>query len=116
MNKELNTYNKKTIIRTRYFLNIVWGIALTSLLFVYDQKLQSPIGELLLDNNYQNFFLYIIPFLAIQGFFHWLILEHFYPQKRITNVFWVLFMPVLSLVSYAFLLGALYAQVFKSLR
>ena len=57
---------------------------------------------------YIRFIVFLTPFLIAQAFFHGLVLNRFYPDKRLSNTIWVIMMPVLFTISFALVLFLMY--------
>jgi hypothetical protein len=108
-----------SIFLKRLILNIAWLLALVAVSYLYDQTLSRI--EILRDFFrdipwYAGISMLYIPFIAIQSIFQWFTLKHFYPKERLGNIIWIMLMPFLFVICYAYLQAYLFAQAISHLR
>jgi len=104
MHTELDETGKTSFFKRRIFikrllLNVGWLIIMVLAYFVYALSFRRSTPDYLFP-GYKALMVFYIPFLFFQGILHWFTLEHFYPEKRIGNIVWVVVMPVLILIGY----------------
>ena len=102
MNKEATP--KRSIRLSRWLLNFLWwiGIVCMGIAIAYISALFA------IRPWYIRFIVFLTPFLIAQAFFHGLVLNRFYPDKRLSNTIWVIMMPALFTISFALVLFLMY--------
>jgi len=104
MRSHVSNGKKNTL---KLIFNLVWWILWLIAGFLY---LYSPIAKRywFITPGYLWFIYTFGPVLAIQTTMHWFILNFFFPDKRRSNIAWVLSMPFMLLFGFGFLTILLY--------
>ena len=114
MKTDNNDITRRPFIKHRWVFNLLWWIGMT---IVWSAIFYTPVFDIIGDaesslfgTHWQVwFFGIVVPFLFLQTVFHWYAQNYVYPERRESNIVWVILMPIFLFIGNIVILSLLFA-------